>query len=254
MPDRVLNKWSSGRIVPDSTLKQRDAPDVRVGDRLEHQRQRICRCIGRNVDGRVARGHGDGRTITRRGADLADEVGETVDGDVGGGGTDRHREDRRFGDALGQRVLELLERDRLAAEVALELLVVGHHDAFDEVVVYLVLEFGEIVGHVAVRDLAAVVEVRRVAEEIGDAVERGLLADRQLERCDAGAELLAQLVERALEARALSVELVDEDHARHVERCRELPRRLCLHFDAFDPRSRRRPRGRRRAMPHARRR
>ena len=44
-----------------------------------------------------------------------------------------------------------------------------------------------------------------------DAAERGLLADRELQRRDAGAEPVLQLVERALERRALAVELVDED-------------------------------------------
>ena len=35
----------------------------------------------------------------------------------------------------------------VALEVALHQLVVGHHDALDEVVVHLVLEVGEGVGH-----------------------------------------------------------------------------------------------------------
>ena len=50
----------------------------------------------------------------------------------------------------------------------------------------------------------------------------------------AGAEPLAQLVERALEAGPLAVELVDEDHAGHVELGRDPPCRLGLDLDALD--------------------
>ena len=64
--------------------------------------------------------------------------------------------------------------------------------------------------------------------------ERGLLADRELQRRDARAEQLLQLVERALERRALAVELVDEDRARDAALLGELPRDLGLHLDAFD--------------------
>ena len=198
-------------------LEQRDLADVRVGDRLEHERERVAVGIGRHLDLGVARLHLDRRPVGGRRADLADEVGQPVDRDVGRGRAEHDREHRRLGDALGERVLELVASRSLAAEVALEQLVVGDDDALDEVVVHLVLELGELVGDLAVRRLAAVVEVRGVGQEVGDAAERGLLADRQLERRDAGAEPVADLVERALEVGALTVELVDEHHARDAE-------------------------------------
>ena len=62
----------------------------------------------------------------------------------------------------------------------------------------------------------------------------GLGADRQLERGHARAEPVAELVERALEAGALAVELVDEDHPRHAEPAGLAPDRLGLHLDAVD--------------------
>ena len=62
----------------------------------------------------------------------------------------------------------------------------------------------------------------------------GLLADGQLEGRHAGAELLAQIVERALEGRSLAVELVEVDHPRGADLGGQAPRRLGLHFDAFD--------------------
>ena len=61
-----------------------------------------------------------------------------------------------------------------------------------------------------------------------------LFADRELQRRDARAEPLLQLVERARERRALAVELVDEDRARDAALLGELPRDLGLHLDAFD--------------------
>ena len=81
---------------------------------------------------------------------------------------------------------------------------------------------------------AALVDERLVGEQIRDAAEGGLFPDRQLERRDAGAELRPQLLERALEAGALTVELVHEDHARHPEVGSDLPDHLRLHFHAVD--------------------
>ena len=75
---------------------------------------------------------------------------------------------------------------------------------------------------------------RGVVQQLDDARQRGLFADRELQRRDAGAELLLELVERALERRALAVELVDEDRARDAALLGELPRDLGLHLDAFD--------------------
>ena len=62
---------------------------------------------------------------------------------------------------------------------------------------------------------------RVVVEQLDDPAERGFLADREVQRRDAGAEALLELVERARERRALAVELVDEDRARDAA----LPRR-----------------------------
>ena len=90
-------------------LEQRDVADVRVGDRLEHESQRLGVRVGLDLDFGVAGRDRDGRPVDRRRADLADEVGEAVDGHVGGGRADGHREHRRGGDAVGQAALELVE-------------------------------------------------------------------------------------------------------------------------------------------------
>ena len=133
---------------------------------------------------------------------------------------------------MGERALELLDRRRLTLEIALEQLVVGHDDALDEVVVHLVLErlhlIGDRSGGVPAR--AAVVEERRVGEQVGDAVEVGLLADGQLERGHPGAEPVAELVEGAGERGPLAVELVDEHHAGQPEIGGRLPQAQGLHL------------------------
>jgi hypothetical protein len=60
---------------------------------------------------------------------------------------------------------------------------------------------------------AALVDVGGVGEQVGHAAERALLADGQLEGCHPGPEPVAQLLEGAVEAGPLAVELVHEDDA-----------------------------------------
>ena len=60
------------------------------------------------------------------------------------------------------------------------------------------------------------------------------LADRQLEWCDAGAELLLQVRQRAVEGGPVPVELVDEDESAEPELGGEAPRGEGLGLDPFD--------------------
>ena len=129
---------------------------------------------------------------------------------------------------------ELTRRDGLVGEVALHQVVVADHDPLDErvvdrVLLHLHLGWDGALGRGAVDVVHCV-----VVEELDDAVEVGFVADRQLERCHAGAELLLELVEGAGERRALAVELVDEDGARQPEVVGHAPRDLGLHLDALD--------------------
>ena len=91
-------------------------------------------------------------------------------------------------------------------------------------------------GHRTARSLAARVGVehRAVVEELDHALEVGFLADGQLQRRDARAELVLQLVERARERRTLAVELVHEDRSREPQIRGHAPRGLGLHLDALD--------------------
>ena len=141
--------------------------------------------------------------------------------------------DRRS-DADGEGVLELGGRRDVAFEEALEHRVVRDDDAFDEVVVHFVLERREVVRDLALGVRAALVEEAFVGQQVGDAAERGFLADRELERGDARAELATQLLEGALEAGPLTIELVHEDHPGERQVCGDLPDHLGLHLDAVD--------------------
>ena len=142
-------------------------------------------------------------------------------------------------------VRELLRVDRLVGEVALHEVVVGDDDPFDERVVHRVLDVRELVGHRTLRPFGRrpVVDHRGVGQQVDDAAEVALLADRELEWRDSRPEAVLELFERAVERRALAVELVDEDDAGDAAlprpsstRPRSAPRRL-------RPRTRRTRRG-----------
>ncbi len=77
-----------------------------------------------------------------------------------------------------------------------------------------------------------VVVRRRVVEQVDDAVERGLVADGQLDGGDAGAERAADLGQRAVEVGPLTVQLVDDDDPGHAEAGRGAPRVLGLGLHA----------------------
>ena len=141
-------------------------------------------------------------------------------------------------DAGRERVRELGDVDLLVAEVALHEVVVGDDDALDERVVHRVLLGRHVVGHRALRARRASRRRRSSAVSVSRSTtprKSRLLADGQLERRDAGAELVLQLLERALERRPLAVELVHEDRcAGGRARSAMLPRDLGLHLDALD--------------------
>ena len=198
--------------------EQVDPADVGVDDRLEHER-------GRRALGRLR---------CRRLVD--EEAHEPVDADELRRAAAQHREHRALRDAARERGRELRRVDRLVVEVPLHEFVVADDDALDERVVHrvlLVLHLGRDGSDDAGRARAVVAD-RVVGEELDDSGQRGLLTDRELQRRDARAEALLQLIERARERRALAIELVDEDRARHVARFGHLPRDLGLHLDAFD--------------------
>ncbi len=75
---------------------------------------------------------------------------------------------------------------------------------------------------------------RDVVQQFDDTREFGFLTDRKLQRRDARAELLLQVVERAFERRAFAIEFVHEDRARDAALFGEPPSDFGLYLDAFD--------------------
>lgn len=69
-------------------------------------------------------------------------------------------------------------------------------------------------------------------QEIDDALERRLLADRDLHGNDARAESDAQLLDDAVKVRVFAIHLIDEERTRQQGLLRILPNALCLHLDA----------------------
>ena len=128
-----------------------------------------------------------------------------------------HRELDPVEQLVGERALQLRGGRDLAGQVALELLVVAGDDLLDELVVQAVFLVGD-VGRERLGVVAAVGLVLEplVGEHVGDAVEVLLLAERQLEGHEAGAEPRLQLVEDAVEVGPLLVLLVDEHHPWHA--------------------------------------
>ena len=128
-------------------LEQRELADVGVGDGLEHEGQGLARRVGlrprsrcrrpRTVTG--GRSAGDGPISQMKSARRSTPTPVTAEPHTTGNTV-------AVGDAVGERVLQLGDARDVALEVALHQLVVGHHDALDEVVVHLVLEVGEVVG------------------------------------------------------------------------------------------------------------
>ena len=203
-------------------LEQRHLPDELVGHRLEHVAQRLAGGIGGDVDlHAVGAGAGQDRrrALRRRGAELADEVGQPVDADPGGRRADEHGELDPVEHLVGQRSFQFGRRRHVACEVALELLVVTGDDLLDELLVTAVLLVGDVVRErLGVVPTVRLVLEALVGEHVSDAVEALLLAERELEGDEAGAEPLRQVGQHSAEVGPWLVLLVDEHHPRDAPR------------------------------------
>ena len=215
-------------------LEQADLADMTIDDGLPHPRQGRPGGVGRHLGRLAPRLHQHGRPVEGRRADLADEGGQPVDGDLLDRGPADHREDGRGGYALSERLLQLSDARNLTLEVALHQVVVGHDDPLDQGVVHGVLLAGHVIGDGSGRGAPALVGDGRVRQQVGHAAEAGLLADRQLQGCDAGAEGALQVLQGALEGSPLPVELVDEDETGETQVGGHLPHVGGLHLDALD--------------------
>ena len=247
-PDRVAGAGVDQHVVhadgPRQHLEHRDPADVRVGQGLEHEGQRLALRIAGHLAELAGPVDRDRRHLRRGRPDVHDEAGQTVHPDRDRGRPHQDGEHRRPIHAGVQDPLELFERRLLAFEVALEQGIVLFDDVLDQMVVLFVLAVGD-VGRQFVDLLAParVVEPDVFGDQVGHAVEGRLLADGQLDRLDAGrGEPLLDLGQGPVEPGPVPVQLVDEDHAR-LDRVRPPP------ATAVRPGSARRPRRRPRTRP-----
>ena len=139
-------------------------------------------------------------SMTVGGGRLVDEeANQAVDADELRRAAAEHGEHGRLRDAARERGGELRRVDRLVVEVALHEVVVADDDALDERVVHRVLFVLHLRRQRAVGSgrRRPVVGDRDVGEELDDSRQRGLFADRELQRRDARTEAVLQLIERA---------------------------------------------------------
>ena len=125
----------------------------------------------------------------------------------------------------------------LTAEVLLHQRLVGLHDLVEQLLAVLlgdVDHLGRDRGRLSL--LAAVRDrVRAHVEDVDDAGELVLGADRQVHRDAARGELLLDLSERAEEVGALAVEHVDEQHPREAELVRHVLHARRAHLEPHHP-------------------
>ena len=235
-------------------LEQRDLADVAVGDGLEHEGQRLRRRgPGRSRPSVPPASTSTGGRSSGRRADLADEVGQPVDGDAGRSpsrtppGTRSRR--RRRGPACARAARatgtspsrKRSSRSSSATTMPSTRLSCTWCSSAS-------MSSGIGPELCSAWPVAAVVGEGGVGQQVGDAAEVGLLADRQLERGDAGAERgrAAASSVRSNDG-PLPVELVDEDHAGQAELGGRLPQLARSAPRRRRPRSPRTRPGRRRA-------
>ncbi len=140
--------------------------------------------------------------------------------------------------SLRMRTLDLVDGEVLAAEVLLQQRFVGLGDGLE----HLGAVLGDVLLQVGgdVDDVVLLAELGLPAPDLGlhldqvdDALEVALGADRQLDRNDVGAEALLHGPHREVEVGADLVHLVDEADARHVVLVGLTPDLLGLRLNAF---------------------
>ena len=214
--------------------------DVRVGHDLERERRErlVVRRPARELvlGARVDAVHG--RHVLRARQVVDDRVEQRLHAAVLERRAEQHRRHRDLERRGAQGAPDHLGRDRLLVEeVGLEQLLVVLGDRVDQLVVVLVRLLGQL-G----RDLVDLgVDAERVVpddrahlDEVDDAAEVLLLADRQLHRHRVGAEAVDHRLDGGEEVGADAVHLVDERDPRDGVAVGLAPDRLGLRLDAGD--------------------
>ena len=144
------------------------------------------------------------------------------------------------GEDLARRDLFLQARQdvgRLQSALSEELLhqlVFALRDHLDQLLVLRLGPLGEIRRNRPVHALAVLVDVSLHADEVDRAAEDLLLSDRDLERDDSSAELLAERLDDPVEGGTLPIHAIDDEEDGAAEFLCELPGFLGLDLHAGD--------------------
>ena len=223
-----------------------EATEERVRHDLERERREGLLAVGVALDDdlfvlRVVRL--DGRHVERRREVVHDRVEHRLHAAVLERRAAEHGVELRVDGHLADGGLDLGDREALAAEVLLEQVLVGLGDRLEQ---HLAVLRDDLVGHVG-RDLLDLVlgahgditlgvarpDQRAHLDEVDDADEVVLDADRQLDDERLGLELVDDRVDREVEVGAELVHLVDEADARDVVLVGLTPDGLGLGLDAL---------------------
>ena len=211
--------------------------------RRDLERQRRERLVGRRlagdhvvlVAGRVSL---HGLDVQRRGQVIHDGVEHGLHALVLERRAAEHGVELRGDRQLANRALDLLDGELFATEVLLEQLLVGLGDRLEQLVAVLLGTLLQISGDLA--HLVLLTELGLAGPHLGvhldqvdDALERILGADRQLDDQGLGAETILDGLHGEVEVRADLVHLVDEADARNVVLVGLPPHLLGLRLDAF---------------------
>ncbi len=217
--------------------EHRDAAGEGIRDRLPHERRRRA-VLGRLGLGGTALGVDRAEPAFERRRQVGgNRVEQLRAADVGGRRRAHEGKHRALECGAAQARDQLLvgERPRLEEPFHQLLVRLGHH--FDESLARGRHLVGHRRGHVGLREVARSVsleQVRLARDQVHDAREVLLLPDRELNRHDGAAARLAKRGEGALEARALAVEAVEDDHPREAQLLRHAPGLLGLHHGPGD--------------------
>ena len=216
--------------------KERQAPGVRVGDRLEDERGGGAGRVGGQglaLPGLVL---GDGLEGVGRRQQIHDLVEELLDARlVVAARGEQDRRDLAVADRLREGGLHLLLGEVALGEERLHELVVALGDHLDERLVQGRGVLRELLGDGARRRLAGGVgQVALHGHEVDDAAEGLLASDGRLEADAGAAELAGKLLHDAAAVRVLAVHPVDDHEAGEAELVAELPGFLRLDLDAGD--------------------
>ena len=176
-----------------------------------------------------------GGHLERRGEQLDDRVEQRLDALVLEGGTAENRSDLDVEGGAVQGLDDPLVRDLLVVQVGLEELVVVVGAGLDQVGAVLVGGVHEVLGDLGVLELGAELvlpDEGLVLDQVDDADELGLLADRDLDRERVGAEAVPHRLDRLEEVGSGAVHLVDVGDPRNVVLVGLAPDGLGLRLDA----------------------